>query len=618
MFVFFRQPLTNSLEEAHPDTGTLFASWLSREATEANYIKRETPVMVVLGNPPYSGHSANKGEWIESLLQDYKQEPGGGKLQEKNSKWLNDDYVKFLRYGQYFIEKNGEGILAFINNHSFLDNPTFRGMRWYLLTTFDTIYIIDLHGNSKKKEVCPDGSPDKNVFDIQQGVSINLFVKTGKKKRSDLANVRHFEIYGDREAKYDFLWQHTLGNVPFSELSNAEPFYLFVQQDLKRRTKYEQGFSITDLMPVNVLGFQTHRDQFAITFDRHEIYNRIEELRHDAITDDEYIQKYMLKESRGWVVHAVRKRLLQDSEWEKHVIQCAYRPLDWRYCYFDKVAMDRPRKELQTHVAGRKNLCLNIVRQTKMGFWGHAVISNAPTPAVFVEVKDGSNAFPLYLYPEEGRQQTIGALQNPTPNLDAKIVQQIAAQLSVRFCVEQAAILNSSGNTEEFTPLDLLDYIYAVLHSPSYQETYSEFLKVDFPRIPYPADKNIFWRLVKLGSELRQFHLLESPKVNQYITTYPQDGNNTVSRRITQNDYELHEGQESGRVWINDTQYFDNVPQVAWEFYLGGYQPAQKWLKDRHGRELSFEDILHYQKIIVALIETDRIVKEIEDIDCIG
>ncbi len=174
--------LTNSLEEYHPDTGTLFANWLSTEANEANRIKRDTPVMCAIGNPPYNGESANKGEWIMNLMEDYKKEPGGKqKLQERNPKWINDDYVKFIRYGQHFIEKNGSGILAFINPHGFLDNPTFRGMRWNLLKTFDKIYTIDLHGNSKKKEVCPDGSPDQNVFDIQQGVSINIFVKTGKK-----------------------------------------------------------------------------------------------------------------------------------------------------------------------------------------------------------------------------------------------------------------------------------------------------------------------------------------------------------------------------------------------------------------------------------------------------
>lgn len=191
--------LTNSLEESHPDTGTLFANWLSAEANEANHIKRDTPVMCIIGNPPYSGESANKGDWIMSLMEDYKKEPGGKeKLKEKNSKWINDDYVKFLRYGQHFIEKNGSGVLAFINPHGFLDNPTFRGMRWNLLKTYDKIYTIDLHGNGKKKEFSPDGSVDKNVFDIMQGVSINIFIKTGNKKNSELGQVFHYDVFGKR------------------------------------------------------------------------------------------------------------------------------------------------------------------------------------------------------------------------------------------------------------------------------------------------------------------------------------------------------------------------------------------------------------------------------------
>ncbi|QQZ27955.1 N-6 DNA methylase [Thiothrix subterranea] len=211
--------LTNALEEHHPDTATLFTAWLSDEAQAANYIKRDTPVMVVIGNPPYSGHSANKGKWIEDLLADYKQEPGGGKLQEKNPKWLNDDYVKFIRYGQFFVEKNREGVLAYISNNGFLDNPTFRGMRWHLLTTFDKIYIIDLHGNSKKKETAPDGSKDENVFDIQQGVSINLFIKTGKKKKGQLAEVLHCDLYGSRESKYQELLNKNLEGFKLKKLA---------------------------------------------------------------------------------------------------------------------------------------------------------------------------------------------------------------------------------------------------------------------------------------------------------------------------------------------------------------------------------------------------------------
>ena len=244
----FRVYLTNSLEAHHQDTGTLFANWLSTEANEANHIKRDTPVMCVIGNPPYSGESANKGEWIMSLMDDYKKEPGGKeKLREQTSKWINDDYVKFLRYGQHFIEKNGSGVLAFINPHGFLDNPTFRGMRWHLLKTYDKIYTIDLHGNAKKKETAPDGSLDVNVFDIMQGVAITIFVKTGKKKTNELGKVMHYDLFGKRDFKYDFLNQNSLQSIDFTELPNTEPMFYMVQRDLEKEGDYNKGFSLNYL-----------------------------------------------------------------------------------------------------------------------------------------------------------------------------------------------------------------------------------------------------------------------------------------------------------------------------------------------------------------------------------
>ena len=258
--------LTNSLEEHHPDTGTLFSTWLSNEATEANYIKRDTPVMVVLGNPPYSGISSNMGEWIVNLIEDYKYVEGEHFGEKKH--WLHDDYVKFIRFGQHFVEKNGEGVLAYINNHSFLDNPTFRGMRWNLMKAFDKIYILDLHGNSKKKEVCPDGSPDKNVFDIQQGVSINVFVKTGKKRKNALGDVFHCDFWGNREYKYEKLWESNLKETTFTKLICKEPFYFFIPKDYDLNQSYEKGFNISELFKVQSMGVTTARDNFVIDFDK--------------------------------------------------------------------------------------------------------------------------------------------------------------------------------------------------------------------------------------------------------------------------------------------------------------------------------------------------------------
>ncbi len=599
--------LTNSLEEHHPDTGTLFASWLSKEANEANHIKRDTPVMCVIGNPPYSGESSNKGDWIMNLMEDYKKEPGGEqKLQERNPKWINDDYVKFLRYGQYYIEKNGEGILAFINPHGFLDNPTFRGMRWNLLKTYDKIYTIDLHGNSKKKEVCPDGSPDVNVFDIMQGVSINLFVKTGKKKINELGKLFHYDLYGKREEKYNFLWENNIKSVPYVELPNAKPNYFFVQKDFKAESKYSKGFSVNDLFIINNVGIVTSRDSFVIDDYMQNLENRIKDF---FILDKEQIQQqYNLRENISWNISDTKNKA---KDFNADAIQkVSYRPFDEKFLYYESNFLERNRKEVMQHFIKGENVGLISNKQIRTSHVFHHWITKTLTDLHIIETANANPyIFPLYLYPDN---ETNGVFtkQDREPNLNKEIVNQIAEKISLTFT-------NEKEKTESaFAPIDILDYIYAILHSPTYREKYKEFLKINFPRVPYPKDQGAFWKFVKLGGKLRQIHLLESSIVEQYITTYPHDGNNTITRRIRQKDFEITDDKKGfGRVWINDEQYFDKVPLVAWEFYIGGYQPAQKWLKDRYDRTLSYEDIMHYQKIIVALTETDRIMREIDKIE---
>ena len=561
----FRVYLTNSLEEYHPDTGTLFASWLSSEANEANHIKRDTPVMVVMGNPPYSGESANKGEWIMKLMEDYKKEPGGiEKLKEQNSKFINDDYVKFLRYGQYYIEKNGSGVLAFINAHGFLDNPTFRGMRWNLLKTYDKIYIIDLHGNSKKKETCPDGSKDENVFDIQQGVSINLFVKTGLIKKNELGVVHHFDLFGNRNKKYLELGKIDINSIKWSKVDFQSPAFVLKPMDYSILDNYyKEDFGLNDLFALKSMGIQTHADAIVLGFNKEELKSQVCSNNYD---------------------------------FDKTVVTTVtYRPFDRRQFYNDPKIVQRPRNVITKHL-DNENFTFCFMKQYAYEVpYSYALVTkNRIIDRIFISNKGAAYFAPLYLYPEKESKTT-----SRTPNLNSEIVQKIAESLDLKFTNEKEA---DSGT---FAPIDILDYIYAVLHSPTYREKYKEFLKIDFPRVPYPKDKETFWKLVRLGGELRQIHLLESPAVEKYITKYPADGDNVVNKIKYQDS----------KVYINDTQYFEGVPEVAWSFFIGGYQPAQKWLKDRKGRKLEFDDILHYQKIIVALTETDRIMKEIDRVE---
>lgn len=636
----FKVYLTNSLEEAVPSQLSLFASWLSDEAMQANAVKRETPVMVVLGNPPYSGISQNNGAWISSLIEDYKYIDGVHFNERKH--WLNDDYVKFMRFGQHFIEQNNEGILAFINPHGFLDNPTFRGMRWNLLQAYDKIYIIDLHGNAKKKEKSPDGTPDKNIFDIQQGVSINLFVKTNKKKKGELAKVAHIDFWGSRESKYQALFNNSIVTLPFEEVTPEKPFFFFQPKSNESKEDYENGFNVENLFTVSTSGIQTSRDFLVIDSSKEILLKRIKEFSDESISDNETrniffpdasSSKYSKGDTRGWKINEIRPKI-RNLKIGDIIKKISYRPFDTRYIAYTPLLVDWTREKIQKHLLN-DNISLTIGRQGQ-------VTGNVPWNLIFLQnslsdlnlfYRGGGLVFPLYLYPEIKDQTQLDGMQaTRTPNLNLGIVQKIAEGLGFTFLPEKegAVAVGFAHSLEKrpefrqtFAPLDLVDYIYAVLHSPRYRERYKEFLKIDFPRVPYPQSAEQFWQLVALGAELRQLHLLEHSAVQKPITQYPIGGNNVVTKMRFEENYELLKGNivtivepiyRMGRVYINETQFFQAVPLQAWEFYIGGYQPAQKWLKDRKGRELEFDDILHYQYMIVALSKTAESMYKIDKV----
>jgi predicted helicase len=600
--------LTNSLEEHHPKTGSLFAQFLAHEANEANEIKRDTPIMVVMGNPPYSGESQNRGEWIKGLMGDYKKEPPADSslqknnpgrwlevheqnilyLQERNSKWINDDYCKFIRLGQYFVDKNNEGILAYINNHSFIDNPTFRGMRWSLMKSFDKIYILDLHGNSKKKEVCPNGGKDENVFDIQQGVSINIFVKTGKKKYGELAEVYHLDLYGKRKEKYAYLSGAKFSKVPFMKLAPSAPEFFFVPKDYGAKKKYEEGFSMQELFSVNGVGITTAHDEFVIG-DKNVLTARFKQFKLSDPVPKELHTTFNVSEKKGWNILDGWHNLQKSSNVSKYIKPVSYRPFDNRSIFYEEKLIWRPVKKVMSHFLNGDNVGLVTIRRSRsQQAWNFISVCNCMVSgSTAISSLDINYVFPLYLYTESGAR---------TPNLDKEVVAEISARTGLRFTNEEENV------TRTFAPLDVLDYIYAVLHSPAYRETYKEFLKIDFPRVPYPESAGQFRALAKLGGKLRRLHLLEGVEPKKSVANYPLAGGDEVEKII----------YTCGRVYINDTQYFDNVPPAAWESYTGGYQPAQKWLKDRKGRALNHEDIEHYQKIIYILTETARLMEEIE------
>lgn len=586
--------LTNSLEEGEPANQTLpFAQWLSNEVKQANAIKRDMPIMCIIGNPPYSGESANKGDWIMSLMEAYKKEPGGKeKLKERNPKWINDDYVKFIRFSEHLIEKNGEGVLGFITNHGYLDNPTFRGMRWHLLKTFDKIYVLDLHGNSKKKEVTPEGHPDKNVFDIQQGVAIVIAVKkSADREEQKLAEVFHQDLWGARPDKYDALWEVAPETGSWQKLEHRAPQFPFVVRDYAVEEAYQAGFNIQDFMPVNSVGIVTARDALTIDMDKAELWNRVQDFA--GLGAEEAREKYTLgKDVRDWSVERAQADVKSHLE-PSNVVPITYRPFDTRWTFYtgkSRGFMCYPRNDVMRNVIGQENIGFAFTRTIEgVRPFSDVHVFRGPITHHTLSLKEVNALFPLRIYPGE---QDLD--QTRRVNFDPKLYKKLRS----------LATDTTHGEPDE---VQVFDYIYGVLHCPEYRDTYAEFLKTDFPRIPWPTSPEEFWDVSEKGTELRQLHLMEPVAIGETPYPFVGDGDGMVDKLR----FELKEGEKDGKVWINKTQYFSDVPAITWNFYIGGYQPAQKWLKDRKGRELSFEDVKHYQRIVKILAETDRIMKTI-------
>lgn len=591
--------LTNSLEEAHPDTGTLFAQWLSQESDEANRIKRDMPIMCVIGNPPYAVSSSNKGEWIQNLIAVYKKDLNERKIN------LDDDYIKFLRYAEYFIEKNSQGIVAMITNNSYFDGVTHRQMRKHMLEAFDKIYIYNLHGNAKRKETTPEGDIDQNVFDIQQGVGIIVAIKTGVKNKGQLGKVHYYDAWGKRKEKYDKLLKHGLRVNIWKELSCKAPYYFFVPKAYNQKQDYDEGIYATDFFGNYNSGIQTKCDELAIHFTRASLESVIVDFEN--LTIENLKSKYSKKNSSGWTYERAQSAI-KSKGFEIAIVN--FRPFDKRYsiyCDYSGGFIGRPRAKTMKHLL-KDNYAVLFPRQAiteKFGFFITDTICDINFTGTAGQYGAGL-VFPLYVYPETNQLSFDQSLKRK-PNLDLKIVSEVAAKLSLRFIPDHE--LPEAGEDGTFTPLDLLDFIYAVLHSPSYREKYKEFLKIDFPRIPYPEDAELFWKLVKLGRELRGLHLMESSALDKHRIRLD-GGDNLAVEKTGSKAYD----PETQRVYINDDVYFEGVPELAWEFYIGGYQPAQKWLKDRKGQTLDFNGVRHYMKIIVALVETDRIMQEIDEV----
>ena len=570
--------LTNSLEMASPQQELFafdFAASIAEESKQASVIKTKTPIMVVLGNPPYSGVSSNETKYANDLVEKYKKEPGGKIKLDERKHWLNDDYVKFIAFAEEMVEKNGDGIVGFITNHGYLDNPTFRGMRWHLMNTFDYIYLIDLHGNAKKHELSPDGSVDENVFNIQQGVSIMIAVKTGKKIKDNLSKIYRLDLWGKRESKFENLNNLSIENANWVEIE-PRPRDLFFAKggSVELEEEYRKGFGVNELFIENTSGIVTMGDGFILDEDKLVLQNRVENFLSENVSENVLKEKFDLgKNYAEWIIKNKGKITSQDSK----IVPFTYRPFDKRYTYFDNRLVWRTRTEVMKNFILGANIGLIVPKQLAPGENAGAFITNSIGGHKTFSAFNSNYYFPLFLYSGDGSRII---------NFRDEIVKEI------------------EKITGKVTPENIFYYIYAILYSPNYREKYKDFLKNDFPRIPYPKKIEDFQKLVSFGNELCLLHLLESSKINQFITTYPVIGTDLVEKIEYKNE----------KVFINNSQFFGNVPEQSWNLYIGGYQPAQRWLKDHKGHTLTSDNIEYYQKMIVALVETTKIMDEINKI----
>ncbi len=673
--------LTNTLEppQTHPELA--FAEYISKENNAASTIKAHEDILVIIGNPPYSGHSANaskydrdrpdlgkkKGDFTpigqllhgqpiiienkkEKIIGDNPKQPNyfmcdGRPLGERNPKWLNDDYVKFIRFAQWRIDRTGEGVLGFITNHGFLDNPTFRGMRQALMESFHEIHILDLHGNDRKKEIDPaTGLKDENVFDIQQGVAIILAVK--KKNHTGPSKVFHKDLFGKRAeksstarnatiigGKYGWLSENAIGSTEWVGLNKNTGGSPWLNRDDSDMEVWSSCCGLSEIIPTNSVGFVTARDDLNIAFSSEELWQRLTEFS-SLEPEDARIRFRLGEDAKDWKVKWAQADFDSSGRLRNLVRRVMYRPFDYRYAYVtgsSKGLICRSRWGVLRHMAERTNLAIITTRQTRDAW--NCLITSSMSGHKAGSAYDINSCFPLYLYPVGGIPQSADPETYRVPNFSEDFLKKLAAALGTqRFLIKgyspelSGMILNDAllplpydektgqyhGLPHKVSPEDIFHYIYAILHSPAYRERYKDFLKIDFPRIPLPKGRGVFEALIPLGRKLTALHLMDvtaAPELTDNRHGFPISGDNTVDENFGTKKFPSY---EQGKVSINQLQHFKDISPEVWSHTIGGYQPAEKWLKDRRGRTLTTDDLRHYQRMLIAIAETQKTMPEID------
>lgn len=588
--------LTNSLEKPGNSEAqmTLWDDPLAFEAVSANAAKKNSGINIVLGNPPYAVSSANKNSWIESLLEPYKKEPGGQQKLKEQKHSIDSDETKFIRYGQYVISAGGSGILAYINPHGYLDKPTFRGMRWQLLDFFDEIYVINLHGNSNHQETSPDGSKDENVFDIQQGVCINIFVKKNGKK-AGLAKVYYTDLYGSRDSKYTELNKSNIENIGFKLLLPTAPYYMFVPTNEDKTKQYYSGFCLEKLLGIHLEGIQTGKDKLVLQ-PSFEVLDTVIRDFTSLETEAARIKYDLGNDGRDWGVGLAQKDLQKNYPANGHYFKVALRPFDLRYSFytgnssgFIKCCRDKVSKEM----IGHKNLAFVLTRNAmpQKPYSNFLVVDTCVVGRFIGDFTTSTQVFPVFTFSNQFGKETRQV------NMASDQIKKIEESLGLKFVAEDGEFPGA------FTAMDLVGYIYAYLNSWKYRNEFKEVMCRDFPYIPYPTSKKMFFQLASIGKKLIALHTDFETSYHAY-TTFEGSGSNAVTSVKYKN----------GMVFINKTQYFSNVTTEVWEYWMGGHQIVQKWIKERKNSTLSENDIIHYQRIIQIVQDTITISDEIDRI----
>jgi predicted helicase len=516
--------------------------------------------------------------------------------------------VKFLRFSQWKIHKAGHGIVGMITNHSYLDNPTFRGMRQSLMNTFNEIYIIDLHGNSLKKETTPEGGKDENVFDIRQGVSIFIGIK---EKNKNGCKVFADDLFGLRKEKYDWLERTKFSKRNYEIAKPHKPFYFLKKDNTKGIKEFLDWIPVQEIFPINSVGIVTARDKFVIDFDRNILEQRIRQFRNKNFDQTILARTYELKDTGAWSLSKARQEVAQDKNWEDYFTQILYRPFDIQEIYFHPAIIERDRRDVMQHLL-QKNISLCFVRQYSGDeIYSHALVSeHIVDNRSFFSSKGIIQQAPLYLYkPTEPKRKSGLTMmlfepeesygkEGRKPNISKEVIEKLEKAYKSRFSPSPV----ERGGGEVFTPENLLHYVYAILYSNTYRQKYAEFLKIDFPRIPFTTEYRLFVQLAELGEQLTELHLLKSKSLNKPVAKYKGKGDDRVEKPTYDEEKQV--------VFINEKNYFEGVSTEVWNYHIGGYQVMEKYLKYRKGRLM--EDPAHYCKMATALQQTILVQQKID------